>query len=161
MCARAFDIAINDLLHFVRIKRFADVIVGSKSKRFFGGLECAETCQHDDGQMRIDLTDLTKTFDSTDSGHPYVHDDGVGLLFFEKFDAGLDAVGGVHLIIWFQQHAQAFARPHFVINNQDLGEFGRGGHGASALREARGMPREGRRTKKNWRKFIKLSRANR
>jgi hypothetical protein len=66
----------------------------------------------------------------------------------------------MHLIIWFQEHAQAFARPHFVINNKNLGQFGRGGHNASAAIEARGMPQRGRRNKKNRRKFIWLSRAN-
>src|SRR2546421_12864801 len=102
MRAGPFDVTINDLLHFMRIKRFADVIVGAESERFLGSLERAETCQHDDGQMRVDLADLTKTFDSADSGHSNVHDDGVGLLFLEKFDAGLDAISGVDLIIWFQ-----------------------------------------------------------
>jgi len=35
-----------------------------------------------------------------------------------------------------------------------LGEFGRGGHNASAAIEARGMPRTGQRSKKTRRKFI-------
>ncbi len=90
--------------------------------------------------MRIDFANLTQTLNAAYSRHPNIHDDGVGLFLFEEFEAGLDAIGSVHLIIWFQKHAQAFARPHFVINNKDLGEFGHGGHRAAAAIEARGMP---------------------
>src|SRR5205807_4803316 len=102
--------------------------------------------------MRIDFANLTQTLNAAYSRHPNIHDDGVGLLLFEEFEASLDAIGSVHLIIWFQKHAQAFARPHFVINNKDLGEFGRGGHRVAAAIEARGMPRTGQRNKKT--KFI-------
>ena len=154
MRARAFNVAVDDLLHFVRIKRFADVIVGTKPESFFRGFERAETGEHDHGKMRINLANLTQPFNSAHARHPNIHDDGVGLFFFKHFEPGLDAIGGVHLIIWFQKHSQALARPHFVINNKDLGQFGPGGHRASAAREARGMPQTRRRSKKNSRKFI-------
>ncbi len=104
--------------------------------------------------MRINLANLAQTLDPAYSRHPNVHDNRVRLFLFEEFDPGLDTISRVHLIIRFQEHAQAFARPHFIINNKDLGQLGRGGHNASAAVEARGMPRTGQRNKKNRRKFI-------
>src|SRR5262249_34354349 len=102
-----------------------------------------------------------KAFDAADSRHSNVHDNGVGILFFEQLEAGLDTIRGVHVIVRFEEHSQAFTRPHFIIDNENLGAFGRGGHNASGRSEARGMPRTGRRSKKSEGKLIKLSRANR
>src|SRR5262249_53243510 len=129
-------------------KWFADVVICAETQRLLCRVERAKTGEHDDGQMRIDFADLTKAFDPADSRHPNVHYDGVGLFFFEKLEAGFDAIRRMHLIIGFQKHPQTFARSHLVINNEDLGEFGRGRHSASAPSEARGMPRKRRRRKK-------------
>ena len=67
--------------------------------------------------MRIDLADFAQAFDPVHSGHANVHDDGVGLFFPEHLEPGLDAIRGVHLIIRFEEHAQAFTRPNLVIND--------------------------------------------
>src|SRR5260370_32856599 len=155
MRAGALDIAINDLLHFMSIKRLADIIVCPEPQSFLRSFKRTKTGEHDNREIRVDLTDLTQTVDSAHSRHPNVHDDGVGLFFFEEFEAGLDAIGGVDLIIWFQEHAQAFVRPHFVINNKDLGQFGRGGHKSAAAKKSKGMPARGGKKKKktgqiNW-----------
>src|SRR5262249_49794850 len=149
MSARPLDLAINDLLHFTGVKRLADVIVGAESQRLLGRFERTKASEHDDRKMRIDLADLTQPFNAADSGHPNVHDNGVGMFFFEEFEASLNAIGGVDPIIWFQEHAQAFTRPHFIVDNEDLGKFRRGDHGASAARESRRMPRTRRSRKKN------------
>src|SRR2546430_1089200 len=97
MSTSAFDVAIDDLLHFVSIKWLADIIIGAESQSFLGRFKRAKTGQHDDGQMRIDLSNLTETFDSAHARHPNVHDNGVGLFFFEKLESSLNAIGGVHL----------------------------------------------------------------
>src|ERR1700736_3774880 len=104
--------------------------------------------------MRVDLANLTKSLNSTHSRHPNIHDDSVGLLFFEQFNAGFNAICGVHLIVRFQEHAQALARTDFVIDNENLGAFGTGGHSSSAASEAGGLPQTGRKRKKRTRKFI-------
>jgi hypothetical protein len=64
----------------------------------------------------------------------------------------------VHLVIWFQEHAQTFSRSYFVIDDEDLGEFGAGDHSASAAVEARVMPRRGG-GRKNIRQLISIRRA--
>ena len=38
------------------------------------------------------------------------------LLFFKELDTRFDTIGGVHLIVGFQEHPQAFARAHFIID---------------------------------------------
>ena len=44
------------------------------------------------------------------------------------FSAGFDIVRGVNLVIGLQEHPQTFARTHFVIDDQDLREFGGDDH---------------------------------
>ena len=46
MDARSFDAATNHLLHFVRIKWLANVVVRSKAKRFFRGFERTKSGEH-------------------------------------------------------------------------------------------------------------------
>src|SRR5260370_6007312 len=160
MRTRSFDIAIADLLHLMSIEGFGDIRVGAEWESFLRSFKRTKSGEHDDRKMGVALANLSQTFNAAHPRHPNVHDNCVGLFLSKQFEPGLNAVGRAHLIIWFQEHAQAFARPHFIVNNKDLGEFGRGGHSASAAIEARGMPRAGRRSKKNRRKFIWLSRAN-
>ena len=134
MSAGPFNVAINDLLHFMSIKWLGDVIVSAKSESFLGGFKRPKTGEHDDRKMRIDFANLTQTLNAAYSRHPNIHDDGIGLFLFEEFEAGLDAIGSVHLIIWFQKHAQAFARPHFVINDENLRLVGsNGGSGGGEI----------------------------
>src|SRR6266487_5739177 len=92
--AGAFDIASDDVAHFARVKRLADVIIGSEPERLLGRFQGAEAGQHDYGKMRIDLTNLAQTFDSGDTGHPDVHDDGVGLFLLKELHSSFYAIRG-------------------------------------------------------------------
>ena len=140
----AFDVATDDVAHFTGIERFADVIVGPETQRFLGRLQRTEAGQHDDGQMWIDLADLAQAFDAVHPWHANVHDDGVGLFFPEQLKSGLDAIGGVHLIIGFEEHAKAFPRPNLVVDDKNLGQFGQGGHNRPKQLAARRVPRAGK-----------------
>ena len=102
MNTSAFDIAPDDVPHFARVKRLADVIIGAESHRLFGGFQSAETGQHNDGKMGIDFADFAQTIDAVHAWHANVHDDRVGLFLFKEFHTCLDAVGRVHLIIRLQ-----------------------------------------------------------
>ena len=48
MRAGAFDIAINDLLHFMSIKRLADIIIRAESQSFLRSVKRTKTGEHDD-----------------------------------------------------------------------------------------------------------------
>ena len=97
MNARAFDITPDHFLHFARIKGFADVIVSAQTQCFLRCFQRAETCQHDHGKMRVDLADPPQTLDAGGAGHANVHDDRVGMFFPQKPNAGLNAIGRVHV----------------------------------------------------------------
>ena len=124
----ALDVAADHFAHFARIKRLADVVVSAEAERFLGRLERAEAGQHDDGKMWIDLANQAQAFDARHSRHPDIHDDGVGLFFGQELQTLFDRVGGMHLIARLQEHAQTFARSHFVVDDEDLREFGVGNH---------------------------------
>ena len=78
--------------------------------------------------MRIDLANLAQPFDACHSRHANVHDDGVGSFFLQKLDSGFDVVGRAYLIVGFQEHPQAFARAHFVIDDKNLRLIDSDGH---------------------------------
>ena len=48
MGAGAFDIAINDLLHFMSIKGLADIIVRAEPQSFLRSFKRTKTGEHDD-----------------------------------------------------------------------------------------------------------------
>ena len=142
----ALDISSDDVAHFASVERLADVVIGPETQRFLGRFERAKTRQHDDGKMWIDLADLAQPLDPIDAGHANVHDDGIGLFFLEQLEAGLDAIGGVHLVIGFQEHAQTFARTDLVVDDEDLGCFGSDDHNKPSRVAARRVPRAPGRT---------------
>src|SRR5712692_489447 len=154
MHASALDSAAGHFLHFARIKRLADIVIGTKSKSLFCGLECAEAGQHDDREVRIYFADLAQSLDASHSGHANVHDDGIGLFFLKKFQTRLDTIGGVNLISWLQEHAQTLPRTNFIINDENLGLIDRCGHSASGGLRARGMPQRGGYARKLSRKAM-------
>ncbi len=78
--------------------------------------------------MRIDLPNFAQTFDAAGPGHADIADHGVRLFFTQDAKAGFHIVGRVDPVIGLQEHPQTFARTHFVIDDQDLGEFGGDGH---------------------------------
>ena len=135
----ALDVAPDHFPHFARIEWLADVIVRAEPQRFLGRFERAESGQHDHGDVRIDFADLAQAIDAAGAGHANVADDRVRLFFAQDAEPGLDAIGGVNLIVRLQEHPQAFARAHFVIDDEDLREFGGNRHydGGS---KAKGVP---------------------
>lgn len=128
MRAGASNITADDFPHFARIKGFADVVVCAQPDRFLGRFERAESSQHDDREMRIDLPNAAQSFDAGDARHSNIEDDRVRFFFVEQLQADLDGVGGMHLIARLQKHPQTLARAHFVIDNEHLGEIGVGYH---------------------------------
>jgi hypothetical protein len=129
MNPRPLDVAPDHLSHFARVERLADVIIRAQPERFLRGLQRAKPSQHDHRDVRIDLADAPQTINAARAGHADISDDGIRMFFLEKLDAGLDTIGGVDLIVRLQEHPQAFARTHFVIDDQDLREIGGNRHG--------------------------------
>ena len=120
----ALDVAPDHLPHFAGIERFADVIVRPEPQSFLGRFERAKPGEHDYSDVRIDLANLAQAINAAGAGHPNVADDGVRLLLAQDTQAGLDIFGGVDLIVGLKEHPQAFARTHFVIDDENLREFG-------------------------------------
>ena len=143
----AFDVASDHFSHFARVERLIDVITGAEPQRFLCGFESAETGEHDDGKMWINFTDSSQTFDAGGTRHADVHHDGIGLFLLQEFNAGIDAIGRMHILIWLEQHAQALARTHFVVDNQDLRSLRRDGHNRPSRLEARRVPHAAREDK--------------
>ena len=52
------DVPADYLAHLHGVKRFIDVIVSAEPERFLGGLERAETGEHNYGKVRIDFADF-------------------------------------------------------------------------------------------------------
>jgi hypothetical protein len=74
--------------------------------------------------MLIDLPNFSQSLDTGHSRHADIHHDGVGPLLLEKFYSRFYAIGGMDLIISFEQHPQAFARTQFIVDYKDLGKIG-------------------------------------
>ena len=135
----ALDVAADHLPHFARIEWLADVIVRAQPQGFLGRFERAKAGEHDDGDVRIDFPDFAQAIDAARPGHADVADDRVRLLFAQNAQTGLDVIGCVNLIIGLQEHPQAFARPHFVVDDKNLGEFG-SDHHYDGRGKAKGVP---------------------
>ena len=74
------------------------VVIVAEADGFLGGFERAESSQHDDGKMRIDLPNTTQSFNAGDAGHSDVEDDRVGFFLVQQLQTDLDRVGRMHLI---------------------------------------------------------------
>ena len=90
--------------------------------------------------MGIDFTDSTQTVDAVGARHANIGYDGIGLFFAQEANASFDRIGGMDLIIGLQEHAQAFARSHFVINDENLWQIRINGHRYVAAIRAKAMP---------------------
>ncbi len=112
----------------MRIERLTDVVVCAQAERFLRGLERAKAGEHDHGDVRIDLANETETIDAVGSGHADIGDDRIGMLLAKKTQSIFHRVGQMYLIVWLQEHAETFARPHLIIDNEDLRKFRAGGH---------------------------------
>src|SRR5205823_13103443 len=120
----ALDVATDYFPHFAGIEWLVDVIVRAEPERFLGGLQRTESGQHDNSDVRVYFADPPQTIDAARARHPDVGDHGVGLFFLQQLDPVVDAVRGINLIVRFEKHAQAFARTHLVIDDEDLGKIG-------------------------------------
>ena len=66
---------------------------------------------------------LPQTFDAGHARHPNIHDDGVRPLLDQKLQTLLHRIGRVDLITRLQEHPQALARAHLVVDDEDLWEI--------------------------------------
>ena len=78
--------------------------------------------------MRIDLANAPQAIDAVGAGHADVAHDRVGFFLLQKAQSGLHSICRVDLIVRLQEHAQALARSHLVVDYEDVREFRCYGH---------------------------------